>query len=60
MTEGVVELWSCGAGEPESWEDGMGTGTGNGNGERERGTGTVNGNGNGVPGYRLIQLDSSL
>ena len=55
-----MELWSCGAGEPEGWEDGTGTGTGNGNGERERGTGTGNGNGNGVPGYRLIQLDSSL
>ena len=35
-TGGVVELWSCGAGEPESWEDG--TRTLNGNAKRECGT----------------------
>ena len=48
---GAVELWRWRAGGLGRW---------NGNGNGERGTGTGNGNGNGVPGYRLIQLDSSL
>ena len=60
-----MDLWNCGAGKPESREDGTGTGTGNGNGKQERGTGTgtgfrVIGSFNWITLYRLFQLDSSL